>query len=303
MSPIQPTTHGRPTNHLAGLPSFSLVRLADVAAAACLLVWACSAPAPPPPVGLPLTPEWWVAVPPLSHDSLSAVLGPAEPGEGNGWGAGRQATLEAYLATIARGGPTSNPELFPSPEHVLAYFIDAHIAWTLALSRAPGLAGRDVTALQHEPVIVGGATLSLDRLVGEIWLRAPLEPRLRLWLNPGWRGAPELPPGAVEGHAIDWQLADQAERCGKAPGFWAFDAAARRVSVSGYTTLMWGLPDVPRARTRRLLDLVPPPAEQREAILAACGAGLERCAIEVTPFDHGRKWLPPPPSAPTVGPR
>lgn len=261
---------------------------------ACALLPACSAPSAPPNVPLPLTPEWWVAVPPLAHDSLSAVLGAAAVEDRAGWDAGRQATLDAYLATIARGGPSTNPELFPSPDHVLAYFVNAHIAWALALSHAPSLAGRDVSALQREPLTVGGAASSLEQLVGEIWLRAPLEPRLRLWLNPGWRGGPELPPSAVEGHAIDWQLADQAQRCGRAPGFWAFDHADMRVTVSSFTALMWGLPDAPQPRTRRLLDLVPPPAELREAILAACGGGLQRCAIVVVPFDYGRKWLPRP---------
>ena len=238
-----------------------------------------------------------MAVPPMSHESLSEVLGGVLPEEWAGWGNARGATLDAYLGTIARGGPTTNPELFPSPDHVLAYFINAHIAWTLALSHAPGLARRDVVALQHEPITVGGVTTSLDRLVGEVWLRGPLEPRLRLLLNPGWRGGPELPPSAVEGHALDWQLADQARRCGSAPGFWALDAAAKTVSVSSFTTLMWGLPDAPQARARRLLDLVPPAPALRDAILATCGAGLQRCTIVAAPFDHRRKWLPPPPTS------
>ncbi|MFI5168010.1 MAG: hypothetical protein ACHQQS_15485 [Thermoanaerobaculales bacterium] len=294
MSAIQSTKHGRPTTHLAGLPIFACLRDAAVVMLVCALLPACSAPSAPPDLPLPLTPEWWVAVPPLTHESLSAVLGAISTRDRPGWDTARQATLDAYLATIARGGPSTNPELFPSPDHVLAYFVNAHIAWALALSHAPSLVGRDVSALQHEPLTVGAATLSLERLVGEVWLRAPLEPRLRLWLNPGWRGGPELPPSAVEGHAIDWQLADQAQRCGRAPGFWVLDRAALKVSVSGFTTLMWGLPDAPPQRTRRLLDLVPPPAELREAILATCGGALQRCAIVLAPFDRGRRWLPTP---------
>jgi hypothetical protein len=55
---------------------------------------------------------------------------------------------------------------------------------------------------------------------------------------------------------------------------------------------MWGLPEAPLARARRLLELVPPPAAMRDAVTAACGASLERCTLGVAPIDSGRMFAP-----------
>jgi hypothetical protein len=284
-------TRGRPTNHLAGLPLL-LRRRGFALALSSALVIACGGPKPAQRLPLPLTPQWWVPVPPMTHEPLSAVLASLAADDGTTWSASQRATLDAYLATIAHGGPRTNPELFPSASDALAYLVDAHIAWTLALGHAPPFAALDVAALQRAPITVGGETTTLERLTGEIWLRAQHEPRLRLWLNPGWKGGPPLPPSAVEGEALAWQLSRQAERCGAAPGFWALDGNAKRLAVSAYAASMWGLPDALPERTRRLLDLVPPPPALREAIIATCTEGLQRCSIVSTPFDQSRKWRP-----------
>ena len=293
MRAFEPTEPGRPTTHLAGLP-ISLPRAAAVSLAllAAVLAPACSAP-PASSVPLPLTPEWWVPALPMSHAPLSALLG-AAPAAAARWGPAHQAAVESYLATLARGGPQTDPELFPAPAYVLAYLVDAHVGWTLALGHAPALAGRDVAGLQRVPFTLGGAPMTLERLVGEIWLRSPLEPRIRLLLNPGWRGGPELPGCAVEGHSLDWQIAEQAARCGRTPGFWAFDPPSRQVRLSAFSSLLWGLPDAPQARARRLLDLVPPQPELRTAILSSCGSALQHCSVVLVPFDQSRRWTPSP---------
>ncbi len=256
-----------------------------VAAAACR-----PAPAPPSPLA---GAAGWVPALPATHETLSAVLAGlpvADPSAA--WPASTDAALRSYLGTVARRGPSSRPELFPAGEDAIAYLVDAHVAWTLALGHAVRLRDASVAHLREEPFTVDGAPASLSSLVREIAQRAPWEPRLALFLNPGWRGGPPLPVAALEGRALEWQLTTHAERCGRTSGFWTLDAAARRLSVPAYTGLMWGLPDAQPARTRRLIDLVPPPRPLREEILATCGASLQHCEIAAAPLDTGRLFAP-----------
>jgi len=236
----------------------------------------------------------WVSTLPATHETLSAVLAAFSAEEqSQAWNAARADALRGYLADLARCGPMSRPELFPSNEAALAYLVDAHIARTLALGHAGRLSKLGVDGLRQEPVAIDGRTSSLRGLMEELARRAPWEPRLALFLNAGWRGGPPFPPSAVEGRSLEWQLTLQAERCGKSSGFWTLDAPARRLGVSAYTELMWGLPPAQPARTRRLLDLVPPPDAIREAVFAACGASLQRCVVVLTPVDTGRLFTPP----------
>ena len=167
------------------------------------------------------------------------------------------------------------------------------MAWALALGHTDRLSKQGVDRLREEPITVDGRTTCLRGLMEEIAWRAPWEPRLALFLNAGWRGGPPFPTSAVEGRSLDWQLSLQAERCGRSSGFWTLDAPGRRIGVSAYTEVMWGLPPAQPARARRLLDLVPPPGTVKEAIFAACGASLQRCAVTLTPVDAARLFTTP----------
>jgi len=200
--------------------------------------------------------------------------------------------LAGSLAELARFGPISTPELFPTEAHVLAYLADAHAAWTIALGEAPKLRKLGVGALREVPFPLDGRMSTLATLAGEVARRAPWEPRLALLLNPGWRGGPPLPASALEGHSLDWQLASHAEICGRTLDFWNLDRERRVVKVSAFTDFMWGLPAEQPARVRKLLDLVPPPGQLRQAILATCGLSLQRCTVASTGFDVARLFEP-----------
>ncbi len=258
--------------------------------AAAALAGCRPSPSPAPPrVGAP----FWIPALPATHETLSAVLAGLPSGDPAGaWRPSTDAALRRYLEITARRGPSSHPELFPSGQDALAYLVDAHVAWALALGHDPRLARSDVARLREVPVTVDGASWSLDALAREVARRAPWEPRLALFLNAGWRGGPPFPRTALEGRALAWQLTLQAERCGSAPGFWTLDDAGRRLALAAYADLIWGLPDDRVARTRRLLDLVPPPGPLRDRIVATCGASLQRCAIAVTPTDTARLFTP-----------
>ncbi len=259
-----------------------------------MLAAGCSrAPAYRLPQLTPVARDWRPALP-ATHEPLSAVLA-LFPGGGPGaaWGSNAARVLDGYLAALAGAGPRSRPDLFPSGNHALAYLVDAHVAWTIALGENGGMAGLDVRELRDVRVPLDGGTTTLRGLEAEIARRAPYEPRLALFLNPGWRGGPALPDGALDGDAFRWQLARQAQRYGGG-GFWAFDPAARRLTVSAFAAEMWGLPEAPLARARRLLEIVPPPAAMRDAVTAACGASLARCTLAMAPIDLSRLLTPAP---------
>jgi hypothetical protein len=232
---------------------------------------------------------------PATHDALSTVLATMSAFRPQrGWSGARNQVFAGYLSAIAHSGPRSTPELFPTGGDALAYAINAHAAWVIALGETPSLRDRDVEALRTVPFPLDGGTATLARLEREVARETPFEPRAALFLNPGWRGGPQLPPAALEARSLAFQLETQAGECGRAPGFWALDRSRRTVRVSSFTGFMWGLPTDVHERTRRLLELVSPPPALKSEIVGTCGESLERCAVEPAPFDTARLVEPPP---------
>lgn len=252
-----------------------------------LAVWACER-APTRAVRMPLNPPWWQPAVPLAHSAFSAVLAGGTPLPGEDLDERRSGDLRRYLAVLADGGPESTPELFPDRAHVIAYYLNAHMAWAHALGSAPALRGRPIDAVLAEPIRVDRKVTTLRELADRARSESAGEPRVELFLNPGWRGGPRLPPCAVEGHSLAWQLATHAQRCGQAPGFWGFDGGAREIRVSALVARMPWMPEDSRLRTRRALDLIPPPAPLRTSILATCGEQLQRCTVRFVAVDRTR---------------
>lgn len=258
-----------------------------VAASVCLALAGCGK-APTRAVRLPLNPPWWQPAVPLTHSSLSAVLAGGSPLPGADLDERRRGYLQGYLAVIADGGPDSTPELFPDQAHVIAYFLNAHMAWAHALGSAPALRNRPVGALLAEPIRVDRKVTTLGEVATRARSEAVGEPRVELFLNPGWRGAPRLPPSALEGYSLSWQLAAHAQRSGQAPGFWELDSGGHELRLSEIVAAMQWMPEEQRQRARRALDLVPPPEALRTAILASCGEQLQRCSVRFVPVDRTR---------------
>lgn len=238
----------------------------------------------PSPAGAAVLPQA-----PFTHAPLSRVLETAGRTGGSPLPPEIRRELDAYLATLAERNPFSEPSLYPSEAYVLAAFANLHVAWAVALAEKGDLKSSDVAGLRSTPFPFNGRTWTLFALEQFLLQRAASEPRLVLFLNPGWAGGPPLPRTALEGHSFAWQIADHASRCGSLPGFWQFDAARRQVRVNAYANLLPGLPPEPAARARRLLDLVPPAPAVRNEVLATCGEALQRCAVEAVPFDERRQ--------------
>ena len=243
--------------------------------------------APPFPVALS---SRAASAPPARHDELAWVLATLDPRVA----APRLDRPEAHdrlsrvLGVYAAMDPFAHPELYPSEDDTLAWLVNAHVAWVVALHNAPALRDRTALALRDVPFPLAGGQWTLGRIESEVLARAPAEPRLALCLNPGFVGGPPLPATSFEGHALSWQLAEHAARCGRTPSFWSFDPARRRLEVSEYTAYMPGLPASGMQRARRLLDLVPPQVELRAVALTVCGDALQRCSVALAPLDTSR---------------
>jgi hypothetical protein len=244
---------------------------------------------------LPLVHPPWLSAVPATHDALSTVLAAMSAfNPQRGWSGARNQVFAGYLSALAHSGPVTTPDLFPTESDALAYALDAHVAWVIALGESPALRARDAWALREVPFPLDGRTSTLARLEDAVAALTPFEPRAALFLNPGWRGAPALPSAAIEARSLEYQLATQAGVCGRAPGFWALDRRRKVVTVSAFTRFMWGLPAVQPERTRRLLQLVPPPPDLAQAIVSTCGDSLLRCTIAGAAFDTSRLIEPPP---------
>ncbi|HPC83067.1 MAG TPA: hypothetical protein P5234_06990 [Thermoanaerobaculaceae bacterium] len=264
-------------------------RRAALAAVAALVLGAVGCHrTPTQAVRLPLNAPWWQPAVPLTHSTFSAVLAGGFPLPGQDLDERRLGYLKAYLAVLADGGPDSTPEMFPDRAHVIAYYLNAHMAWAHALGSAPGLRGRSVSALLAEPIRLDRQATTLADIASRARAEATGEPRVELFLNPGWRGGPRLPPSAVEGYSLGWQLAEHGRRCGQAAGFWELDPAAREVRVSALVAEMRWMPEEPRSRARRALDLVPSDDALRGSILVTCGEQLQRCSVRFVPVDRTR---------------
>ena len=186
--------------------------------------------------------------------------------------------LTRYLSTLASMGPATHPELFASRADVLAYLVDAHLAWSIALARR-GVSG---AAASRTEFPLDGEAWTLQRIAATLATLAPSEPRLAFFLG-GNGSLPPLPPTAVEGWSLDWQLALQAHRTGAAAGFWSYDPSAALVTLPHLVAGLPGLGGDIRARARRLLDLAPPSPTLAAAIRSGCGPDLGHCRIVIAP--------------------
>jgi hypothetical protein len=133
--------------------------------------------------------------------------------------------LEAYYRQIATYSPDSHPDLFPTKNHKLAYWINAYNAAAIktVLSYYPINSVLDV----KQPVIFfflsnksgffvfqrltfGGKSTSLYYLENGVIRKRFDDPRIHFALNCAALGCPRLPRKSFGGEALDRQLEEQA---------------------------------------------------------------------------------------------
>ena len=129
---------------------------------------------------------------------------------------GRQ-PLDQYLDSLAAVGPRSHPERFPTPQHELAYWINAYNAFVLrgvvdAFPVGSVMEIEEGEFFRLRRFLSGGDSLSLDELENQIIRPLYSDPRVHFALNCGAKGCPELRRGAFSGAHLDAHLDAARER-------------------------------------------------------------------------------------------
>ena len=125
-----------------------------------------------------------------------------------------RADLDRFVAYVYDVGPNNQPQLFPTPEHVLAFHINAYNALAMHKVIEAGipdtLAGvKKIGFFYLGKVQVGGEPISLYDYENKV-IRALNEPRIHVALNCMSVGCPRLPREPFLPEKLDQQLDREA---------------------------------------------------------------------------------------------
>lgn len=149
-------------------------------------------------------------------------------------------SLADVYAQIARVGPASQPELFPSRADKLAYYINAHNLFALlAIAPAFGPKTIDPTGIGDLPArlddgyvfVLGGANVNLAGVRRRVVDLLDGDPRPLLALCTGRRNDPPLRREVYRADALDAQLADQLARVLSGPPWCEINYADKRIEL------------------------------------------------------------------------
>lgn len=118
-----------------------------------------------------------------------------------------RAAIDTYVAHLAAVSPSSDPALFPTTDHQLAYWINAYnaLAITAVIDR-PGLGtvvDDKVDFFYSTRYLLGGEKVSLYRLENGIVRPTFRDPRVHFALNCQSGGCPVLPSRAFPADGLD----------------------------------------------------------------------------------------------------
>lgn len=124
--------------------------------------------------------------------------------------------LQRYLTAVAEHSPDSDPDLFPTREEQLAYWINGYNAYVLwAVLERPGMrsvSDEKTDFFYFTEYELGGASWSLYNLENDVIRERFSEPRIHMAVNCASAGCPELPAEAFLPEKLEAQLAREAAR-------------------------------------------------------------------------------------------
>ena len=196
-----------------------------------LLLAGCATVVPPPRV------EVSAARPP--EDAWTRVLQQRVDEQGRVDFAGLaqdRSDLDRYVAWIYQHSPASDPGLYPTPAHVLAYHLNAYNALAMYNILEAGipqsLSGlKKVRFFYLRKVKIGGESMTLYAYENEV-IRKLGEPRVHFALNCMSVGCPHLPREPFRAATLDAQLDHEARRFFNEPRNVRVDEAARKIHLS-----------------------------------------------------------------------
>ncbi len=151
----------------------------------------------------------------FGHERWAAVLAEHVDEAGLVDYAGLQAdreTLDRYVAQLAAASPDSHPDLFPTEDAALAYWINAYnaLAVTAVIDR-PGLqtvVDKKVEFFYRTRYPLGGEPVSLYKLENGIVRERFAEPRIHFALNCQSASCPQFPARPFPAEGLDAMLAE-----------------------------------------------------------------------------------------------
>jgi hypothetical protein len=128
--------------------------------------------------------------------------------------AGDRRVFDRYVAAVERVGPESRPDLFPTRDDALAYYLNAYNALVFkgVLARGPEEEtvwtplGTGYSFFSAMEVTVGGRKTNLKALEDEVIRSEFQDPRVHAALNCASLGCPRLPRQAFEPATLDAEL-------------------------------------------------------------------------------------------------
>ena len=156
---------------------------------------------------------------PPPYDSWSRVLEQHVDVEGRVNFAGivkDRADLDRFVAYVYDNGPNNQPQLFPTPAHVLAFHINAYNALAMHQVIETGIpqtnAGfKKVAFFYLSKVRVGGEPISLYDYENKV-IRALGDPRIHVALNCMSVSCPHLPREVFTAEKLEAQLEREAKK-------------------------------------------------------------------------------------------
>lgn len=204
----------------------------------CLALSLCTAIAPPPPGTRPEIPDGAALA--VAEAAWGRVLKRHVAADGRvdfDAIAGRRADLDSFVGFVWQASPESHPELWPTPERALGFWIDTYNALAMYLVIASGISHDLDGPIERwrffvgQLVSVGGRQMSLRALENEI-IRPLGEPRVHFALNCMARSCPPLPRTPFAGADVEAMLERETRRFLSEPRNLAIDGAANTATVS-----------------------------------------------------------------------
>ncbi len=163
---------------------------------------------------------------PFPHDLFDAVLQTYVDGSGRVDYTGLKSDrgpLDAYIDSLGRISPRSNPDRFPAPQHELAYWINAYNAFVLkgVIDAYPVVTVMDIEEesgfFSKIYFLAGGEKLTLDQVEHEIIRPNYREPRIHFAVNCAAASCPSLENLAFRGEGLEVRLEAALQRFAGTP--------------------------------------------------------------------------------------
>ena len=165
-------------------------------------------------LSLPLRSQGQKESTPFSHELLNRVLVAFVDSSGGVDYAGLKEArrdLDLYLDSLASVDPRNHPGRFPTPQHALAYWLNAYNAFVLTgvIDSFPVASVMDIEGgefFDSRRFLAGEDTLSLNELENQIVRPQYRDPRVHFALNCGATSCPALGGRAFSGDDLDARL-------------------------------------------------------------------------------------------------